>query len=168
MKSSRELRGDRVAALGILAAVLFLVVSGCGGGDPAAANSAGRPPGSASITKAEFIERGNAICRRALEEQEAVVAAAERKLGRGRPVSSKQRERVLIALAPGFFERKTEELANLPVPAGSEVQVQVQAIIVGYEGGVREIEASPGSVVRGTPFLKGRKAAGRYGLSECD
>jgi hypothetical protein len=153
------LRADRVAALGALAVLLLLVVCGCGGGDSAAA-------GSATITKAEFIERADAICSRALEEQETVVAAAERKLGHGGPVSSKQRERLLIALAPQFFERKTEDLAKLPVPVGGEAQVR--AIIVGYEAGVREIEARPVTVVRGTPFLRGRKAAGRYGLSECD
>jgi hypothetical protein len=153
--------------LGVLAVALLPILSGCGGSrDPATADGAGPSPAGASITKAEFIERGDAICRRALEEQEAVVAAAEGKLGQGRPVTSKQRERLLITLTPQFFERKTEELASLPVPAGSETQVR--AIIAGYEGGIREIEARPSTVVSGTPFLKGRKAAGRYGLSECD
>lgn len=156
-----------IAALSVLAVAVLSTLPGCGsGGDPATASGAGSSARMASITKAEFIKRGNAICRRALEEQEATVAAAERKLGNGRPVSSAQRERLLITLTPRFFERKTEELAKLPVPAGDEVQVR--AVIVGYEAGVREIEARPVTVVKGTPFLKGRKAAGRYGLSECD
>jgi hypothetical protein len=156
-----------IAALSVLAVAVLSTLSGCGsGGDPATASGAGSSAGTASITKAVFIKRGNAICRRALEEQEATVAAAERKLGHGQPVSSKQRERLLIELAPRFFERKTDELASLPVPAGDEALVR--AIVVGYERGVREIEARPVTVVRGTPFLAGRKAAGRYGLSECD
>ncbi len=167
MMRSGRLRAACVAVLGILAVAILPITSGCGnGGDPTTANSAGAPAERVPTTKAEFIKRANGICGRALKEQEAVVAAAERKLGRGQPVSRKQRERLLIALAPQFFERKTEELANLPVPAGSEGQVR--AIIVGYEGGVREIEARPATVVRGTPFLRGRTAAGRYGLSGCD
>jgi hypothetical protein len=166
MRSGR-LRAARAAVLGILAVAILPATSGCGnGGDPATANSAGAPTVRVSVTKAEFIKRANAICNRALEEQEAAVAAAERKLGHGRPVSNAQRERVLITLTPRFFERKTEALAKLPAPAGSEAQVR--AIIVGYEAGVREIEARPVTVVRGTPFLEGRKAAGRYGLSKCD
>jgi hypothetical protein len=160
-------RVGRVAVLGALAVAVLSALTGCGsGGDPATASGGEGSAGAASITKAEFIERGNAICRRALEEQEVAVAAAERKLGHGKPVSYAQRERLLITLAPRFFERKTEELAQLPVPAGDEAQVR--AIVVGYEAGVREIEAKPVTVVEGTPFLKGRKAAGRYGLSECD
>ncbi|HEX4306892.1 MAG TPA: hypothetical protein VHZ54_12715 [Solirubrobacterales bacterium] len=156
-----------IAALSVLAVAVLSALSGCGsGGDPATASAAGSSAGTASITKAVFIKRGNAICRRALEEQEATVAAAERQLGHGRAVSAVQRVRLLIELAPRFFERKTEELASLPVPPHEEAQVR--AIVVGYEDGVREIEARPVTVVRGTPFLKGRKAAGRYGLTECD
>jgi hypothetical protein len=167
MTRAERFRAGCVTALVMLAMTLLPILSGCGSGsDPTTADNAGASAGGASITKAEFTERANAICGRALEEQEAVVAAAERKLGRGRPVSSRKRERLLITLAPEFFKRKTEELANLPVPAGSEMQVR--AIIAGYEAGVREIEARPDTIVRGTPFLKGRKAAGRYGLSKCD
>jgi hypothetical protein len=158
-------RAGCVAALSVLAVLSTL--SGCGsGGDPATASGAGSSAGMVSITKAEFVKRGNAICQRAVEEQEATVAAAERRLGRGRTVSNAQRERLLITLTPRFFERRTEELAKLPAPAGSEAQVR--AIVVGYEAGVTEIEARPVTVVRGAPFLKGRRAAGRYGLSKCD
>jgi hypothetical protein len=160
-------RAGCVATLSVLAVVVLSTLSACGGGgDSATASAAGSFAGTASITKAVFIKRGNAICRRALGEQEATVAAAEMKVGHGRSVSAAQRERLLIALTPQFFERKTEELASLPVPAGDETQVR--AIVVGYERGVREIEAKPVTVVKGTPFLAGRKAAGRYGLSECD
>jgi hypothetical protein len=166
MRSGRR-RGGCVVALGILAVAILATAFGCGNGsDSGTADYAGASAGRTPTTKGEFIRRGNAICRRALEEQEALISGAERKLGRGRPVSSKERERLLITLAPRFFERKTEELAKLPVPAGGEGEVR--AIIVGYERGVREIEARPGTILRGTPFLRGRKAAGRYGLGGCD
>jgi hypothetical protein len=162
-----RIRAGCTALLVVLAVAILPLLTGCGGGgDPATASGAGSPAGTASITKAVFIKRGNAICRGALGEQQATVAAAERKLGHGRSVSAAQRERLLITLAPRFFERKTEELASLPVPPREEAQVR--AIVVGYEDGVREIEARPVTVVRGTPFLKGRKAAGRFGLTECD
>jgi hypothetical protein len=166
MMRSGKLRAGCVTALGMLAVAVLSITSGCGGGNPATTDHGGNSAGRSSITKIDFIKRGDAICRRALEEQEAVIAAAERKLGRGRPVSNAQRERLLITLAPQFFERKTEELANLPVPGGGEGQVR--AIIVGYEGGVGEIEDRPVTIVRGTPFLEARRAASRYGLSECD
>lgn len=145
---------SKVRVLAVLFAAFGLLLAGCGGSDD----------DSASLTKAQLIKQGDAICRKADEQQ---AAAFQRELENIPDESIETQEKVVVAAELPPLQRAAEELDALGAPEGDEEQVE--AIVSGMEEAVVEIEAKPIDYVEGdlgTLDEVGRLAKA-YGFTDC-
>ena len=132
-------------------AVLALLASGCGGGGDAS-----------SLSKAEFISQGNAICMQSYEKRnsdyQAYVQSQESALG--------PEEIVTMFVLPSLSEA-AEQLGELGAPAGNEKRVQ--AIVAGIEKAVKRSEAQIEKNPEGFEalLLPTAELAGEYGMKNC-
>ena len=139
-------------ALAATATVFVLLAPGCGSGD-------GR------IAKAEFLYRGNEICRATVEtlteEGRETFSEAELKGTDAAGVPF-----VLGTYVPEF-QAEVKRLRALGAPSGDEAQVD--AILEAIEGIVEEAKQEPGRIVHQTVnrYEKPQELATRYGLDEC-
>jgi hypothetical protein len=146
----------------IVAVLVAAAVIGCGGGDGG---------GTSSVTKAEFISRADAICKKTITRREAaVLALLKEQRERGEPTArevQEQTEEVLLEVALPALSQLTDELAALGRPAGGGNEVD--AMIEAYRVAIEEAEAEPAIFVDGEadPFAQPRKLAVAYGAKVC-
>jgi hypothetical protein len=147
-----------VALLAALAA-LALVVAGCGGGGDSTEGS--------SLTKAELIKQGDAICKKGEEtlEEEANEFAKENGIDTSKPTKAQQEEVIEQVVAPAL-RKQAEELRELGTPSGEEDAVE--EIFDTLEEGTEELEEEPGKLLEGNnPVEKAGNLAQKYGFKEC-
>jgi hypothetical protein len=144
-----------VAALIALAAI----VAGCGGGDDTTDETV-------TLTKAEFIKQGDAICKKGNDqsEKEAEEFAEDNDFSLEKASKEQLEEAVSEVLVPNL-ERQTEELDALGAPEGDEDKIE--AIVVSLEDATGEIEDDPGVVFSGGVLKKPSKLAESYGFKVC-
>jgi hypothetical protein len=149
------------ALLAALAALVALaaVVAGCGGGDDTTDETA-------TLTKAEFIKQGDAICKKGNDqsEKEAEEFAEDNDFSLEKASKDQLEEAVSEVLVPNL-ERQAEELAALGAPEGDEEKVE--EIVVSLEDATGEIEDDPGVVFEGGVLDKPGKLAKDYGFKVC-
>jgi hypothetical protein len=150
-------KGLIAPAVGALA--IALIAAGCGGGGETA---------TASITKAQFIRRADAICDKADHYFQTLY---EKYLGDTEDIRAKQRlidRRTQITdrvFAPAV-ERELGEIRALGAPGGDEAQIK--AILAAREEGLEKVEEHPLEVANTEDeFLKSYKLATEYGLKVC-
>jgi len=151
---------NRVFLAAIAASVaLAVVIAGCGGGDDTTDETV-------SLTKTEFIEQGDAICKKGNDqsEKEAEEFAEDNHFELEKANKDQLEEAVSEVLVPNL-ERQTEELDALGAPKGDEDEVE--AIIVSLEDATGEIEDDPGVVFQGEVLEKPSKLAEDYGFKVC-
>jgi hypothetical protein len=145
-------------AISVLCAVIALTLTavGCGGSD-------------SDLTKAEFLKRGDAICREINKQRDAAIRAYAAKIGRPQQPPSRLAQLGIVteaALPPIEVEaRKLEEL-GLP----SEEEAKAQAIIDGLRSAVEKTRARPASVLgkaRTGPFAEVSELAEEFGFQTC-
>ena len=135
--------------LGTLA--VALLASGCGGGD------------DDSISKDEFLQKGNAICAKG--NQELDQAANEVFSAGQQPTPEQVTTFVNEDLLPNV-EGQISDLRDLGIPEGDEDQVN--AILDAADEGVEKTKADPASGFEGAdPFAEANKLARDYGLVAC-
>jgi hypothetical protein len=109
------------------------------------------------LTKAEFTEEANSICREAeAERNEALRQAADSNQGLAALANE--------ALAPA--EEMIEELEDLSPPTGEakEVEKMIQA----YKAGVAEVRGDPANPETAiSAFAEANQLAESYGLTDC-
>jgi hypothetical protein len=143
------------ASICLLATLLLaLFVSGCGGGGDDKQASA-----ATSLSKAEFVKQGNAICKKASKER---VAKFEAHTG---DIST---EEIVLKYTLPSMQEIGEQLGELGAPKGDEEKIE--AIVTGIDEGVEkseeEIEKDPeGFDIYVAPA---EKQAVAYGLKECE
>jgi hypothetical protein len=144
-----------VAALIALAAI----VAGCGGGGDTTDETV-------TLTKAEFVKQGDAICKKATErsEKEAEEFAEDNDFTLEKASKEQLEEAVSAVLVPDL-ERQAEELDALGAPKGDEDKVE--EIIVSLEDATGEIEDDPGLVFDGKVLRKATEKAEAYGFKVC-
>lgn len=143
--------------------VITLISIGCG-------------EGGTAITKAEFIERANAVCLKARNRIEAEFAAYGES-GEAKEVERAQRANELTAnqaaskvaqriLIPAT-RQEVEELRDLGIP--SEDEDRAEALLDAFEEGIEKAEAHPERAARdGTEaFGKPGRLAADYGIESC-
>lgn len=137
-------KGSYTALASVLVAGVF--ASGCGGSGS-----------SDPLTKAEFVEQANSICRdAATERSEELRDAAD-----GDPGLA---ELATAALTP--TQEMLEELGELSPPAGDAAKVA--AILKAFKAGVAEVEADPTDpTVAMAAFPEASSLAEGYGLTDC-
>lgn len=151
-----------VLALLIGAMAVALVAVGCGGGDDTTESTA-------SLTKAEFVKQGNAICSKgsAKLESEFEAFAKEHNLSQNEePSKATLEEEVEEVLIPAVT-RQVEEIRDLGVP--EDDQGEVDEILTGAEEAIEEGEEEPSTLLASSPgkFTEVNKEAREYGLTVC-
>jgi hypothetical protein len=141
-----------VVAAALAAAVLL--VPGCGGG-------------SASISKAEFIEKAEAVCEKDEKELRRDLAAFVKQHENVKFPSEKDVAELVHVVFSGNIEGEVKALRAIEVPSGDEKQVK--ALIDAREESLKNAEANPLGLNRNAKliFAKSRKLAKEYGLEAC-
>lgn len=143
---------------------LTLAVAGCGGGEETASSA---DDDAASLTKAQFVKRGNAICRKAQEEVGNLNERAWKKYGP--PTANPSQEtlnKVALAMLPPK-EKEVRLLRALGAPAGSEAYVD--AMLTAWEEGIKKGKKDPAALQGGADwvFRKTYDMGLAYGLVDC-
>lgn len=142
------------------AAVVLVVVAGCGGGDSS---------DDESLTKAEFVEQGSAICAKRVKQIGADIRAGGTNKGGPQETNGPtQGDPVADALLSNF-QAEVDELRALGAPSGDEKTIE--AMLHAMERGVKEAEANGSKeealFSAGNQLGKGREMAEKYGLEGC-
>lgn len=148
-----------IALLAALAA-LAIVVAGCGSGG-------GSTESTSSLSKAEFVKQGNAICAKSSEEinegfEEFV---KERGLSKTKaPAKPVQEEAVETVVIPRV-SKEIESIRALGPP-----DEEAEALLGAAEEALEKGEEDPILFLKeesGGPFAKANKLAHEYGLTKC-
>ncbi len=148
-----------LAALAALALIAALV-AGCGGDSETDRET------TATITKAELIKQGDAICEKANEasESEAEEFAEENDFTLEKASKEQIEEAVGEVLVPNL-NGQVEDLRALGAPEGDEDQVE--EIFVSLEGAADEIDDDPGLVFEEETLKEPSELAEDYGFKVC-
>lgn len=128
-------RGSILAVTGAAACVLLL---GCGGGN--------------DLSKAEFVQQANGICKKGRQETSKILFSAPREDG-GVPL--------IVAL----LNKEADEIGALDGPSADADQIE--AIVSGARKAADMLEAKGDLVKAHAPIAEAEKLAGDYGLDEC-
>lgn len=150
------------ASLLALAALVALaaLIAGCGGGDETTDSA------TVTLTKAEFIEQGDAICKEASEDNEAEAEEYAEENGFVLEKASKQQleEAVAEVLVPSL-NQEAEELDALGAPEGDEDKVE--EIVVALEDATGKIEDDQSLIFEEETLKEPQQLAEDYGFKVC-
>lgn len=148
-----------VAAL----AVLAILVAGCGSGS----DSTGSTEGTSSLTKAEFVKKGNAICAKTNEEIEEAFEEFGKEKGfskKKEPSKAELKEAVETVLIPRI-SKEIESIRALGPP-----DEEAEEVLDGAEEALEKGEEDPTVFLKpesAGPFAKVNKLSREYGLTKC-
>jgi hypothetical protein len=150
---------SKLLTAAVAAAVLVMLVAGCGGGDETTDETV-------TLTKAEFIKQGDAICKKGNDqsEEEAEEFAEENGFTLEKASNEQLEEAVAEVLVPSL-NQQAEEIDALGAPEGDEEKVE--EIVVSLEGAADEIEDDPSLVFDGEVLEEPEKLAQDYGFKVC-
>lgn len=138
---------------------LAAVIVGCGSSSSGSSGD--------ELTKAEYVEQANAICRRAAAKRDADVQEVYKTQQQsGEKVDASFGEDLVLKVALPPLSQMTDDLAALgdPDPGSDEAAEVVEA----YEAGITRIEEEPAKILKGTDAFAGaRKKAEAFGLKDC-
>lgn len=143
------------ALVSALASFAVLIAAGCGDGGSEAA-----------LSKAQFIKRGDAICEKADETQNAGLRGYTAKNAKKASTQAGKEDLVTIVGLPPV-KTEVEELHALGPPSGDEAKVE--AILTGIEEALEDAEENPQSIEKraGNPFNAVDELAREYGFKAC-
>jgi len=147
--------------LALLAGALAvaLVATGCGSSSDS----------TTSLTKAEFIKEGNAICTKGNDkiESEYEAFSKEHNLSETKAPSMAVQEEAAEDILVPLVSSQVEEIRALGTPEGDEGEVD--EILTGAEEAVEEGEEDPATLIGNEPgkFKEVNKQAREYGLTVC-
>jgi hypothetical protein len=142
------------------AAVLVMLVAGCGGGDDETTDE------TVTLTKAEFIKQGDAICKKAGDQSEEEAEEFAEENGFTLEKASKdQLEEAVAEVLVSTLRQQADEISALGAPEGDEEQVE--EIIVSLEGATDEVEDEPSLVFEEGAFDEPNELAKDYGFKVC-
>lgn len=140
--------------------VLITVVIGCGTGSDTT---------EATLTKAQFIKRGDKICETAHQAKDkAIKTWMQEEVKKGKTVedfSEEELGEVYRALALPPIKDASSELAALPLPKGD---VKAEKLVESLGSAVRKIAKNPTQALKGTPYADADRIAAAYGFKSCD
>jgi hypothetical protein len=153
-------------SLAILSMLLISALVGCGGGGDS--NGGGDSGGeSASLSKAEFIKQGEAICKRTEKERATGIESFKKEAGISpeAQLSAKQYEEVVLNAVLPALAHQGEELKALGVPD----EPAAETIISELEEGIATMEkhAKNGEQETEDPFTDVREHSRAYGFKIC-
>jgi hypothetical protein len=138
--------------IGLGLGVALLVGLGCGSSD------------SEPLTKAEFSQQGNKICKEATQARAKVIADVFEGLDPSRTYPKAQETAILKMVA--VYEKTMEEIDDLDAPEGEEEKVE--SLLGAMEAAAERTKANPQTAVVGNvPYRKADKVAEELDLKEC-
>jgi hypothetical protein len=145
-------RKGAIASIVGLAVLAVLVAAGCGGSGS-----------DETVTKADFVRQGNAICGKWQQARTAAFSEINQRFKP--PVTQAKREKAILFVLKPYGEA-LEGLKELDPPAGEEEKVE--AMLDTVEKGWAQAKADPASLISSTvAFKKSNKLFEEYGLKEC-
>ncbi|MGN6275395.1 MAG: hypothetical protein ACTHNP_05610 [Solirubrobacterales bacterium] len=140
---------------------LILASTGCG--------SSGGPESTGSLSKAEFLKKGNAICAKGSEEINKAYEEFSRKhVAGGKTPSEALLDEAAAEIVLPVREREVRLLRALGTPSGQEQRVD--AMLTAWEEGIEKGEKDPNSLRKAGPefaFYKSYSMGIAYGLKKC-
>jgi len=157
------MRMKTICGLALIAAfAVGLCVAGCGSGGSSTSTET-----TATISKAEFVAKGNAVCVKGEKAQEAEVNAYVKKHGleNKKPSKAQEAELVEAVFAPNI-QSQIDGVKALGAPSGEEPQVD-SALELSQQT-LEKIEANP-ELISGNkdPFAAAGKQLHALGLTKC-
>ncbi|HET7590626.1 MAG TPA: hypothetical protein VFK14_10665 [Solirubrobacterales bacterium] len=148
-----------IALLAALAAI-SMIAAGCGGGDST---------DSSSLTKAEFVKQGNALCAKGNKEINQGFEEFAKENGfseKQKPTKAQMTEVIETVVIPGI-RGQVEGIEGLEPPSGEEAKVE--AITDAANEALEKGEEDPAVLTsqKAGPFAKADKLASAYGLVKC-
>ena len=143
----------------VLLVATALIATGCGGGGSST---------TASITKAEFVKKGNAICTAGNERVQSEFEAYAKKAGlkEGEEPGKAEDEELAETILLPSVSQEIEEIKALGIP--SEEGEDAEAVIESAEESIAKGEEDPAAVVTSaSAFTKTNELAHEYGLTVC-
>jgi hypothetical protein len=153
-----EIVQKAILAGGAGALIVILLTAGCGSSSS----------GSSSMTKAEFIEQGDAICKQAdgRTKAEYEAFAKQHNIAEGQEPSQVQQRELVETIALPSIARQAKELGELDVPASEGAKAS--AVVEEVEKALKKAEAEPSVVIgNNSPFTAATKLAKEYGFKVC-
>ncbi len=152
-------KGLIAASVGVVA--IAAIVAGCGSSSD---------DETSSLTKAQFVARADAICKKGNAEIESEFEAFAEKNNideNEEPSKAQQAELSETILAPNV-QNQADEIRALEAPSADEDEVS--AMLDSLDEGVEEVEANPQAPFESkqpNPFGPANKLATEYGLKVC-
>lgn len=143
-------------------AVIALVAAGCGGGNN---NGGGSVTGSTSLTKAEFISKGDAICEKGEKKFPAEMEAFAQEHKVTKRISQALGEEATQTVLVPSLQAQADQLARLGAPSGEEDEVE--AIVGGLQGVLAEAEDDPSVIESAGQLAEVANLAKSYGFEVC-
>ncbi|HEY5051839.1 MAG TPA: hypothetical protein VII45_00345 [Solirubrobacterales bacterium] len=143
---------------------IALIVAGCGSSSDSSTDS------TASLTKAEFVKQGNAICAAGNKQIETGIEsfAKQNHLSESKPPTEAQAAEIAETVLVPSVSGQLEEIEALGVPRGEEDQVD--AIFAAVEGAIEKAEEDPSVLLSekgASAFTKANQLSREYGLTVC-
>ncbi len=140
-----------------LPALLALLLAACGGGSQS----------SQTLSKAQLIKHGDAVCEKAGEEKARAFPAYIKE----NPTSLKSKAgvgEIITAVVVPELEEELEGLKQLGTPTSGATEFE--AIIAALEAAIAEAEDRPHSLTEQgkTPIKRANRLAGEYGFTVCN
>jgi hypothetical protein len=131
------------------------IAAGCGSSDSTTDSTA-------SITKAEFLKQGNAICAAGNKE---INAGFEEALPKGKQPSKAELSEAMETVLIPSVSKQVEEIRALGAPEGEEEAVE--QFLAGAEEELEKGEEEPASLATEASFHKTSQEAKAIGLVRC-
>lgn len=138
-----------------LLAVIVLTIAGCGGGDET----------TTSLTRAQFVKQGNAICEQQEKRRETIIREAIKGQDQTKLLPQAQREEVVVETVPPY-EAMAKEIGELGAPEGDAEEVE--KIVEEMEKAANSVRSDPATALESTSqFEEANNFTTRYGLTAC-
>ena len=131
------------------------VAAGCG------SSSSDNSTSTASLTKAEWIAKADAICQAGNAETNA---AGKQQFGNQKPSQAQIQQFATATIIPNV-ESQIAKIQALGAPAGDEQQVNT--LISTAKADVEKAKSDPSLVTQGNAFAEANRLAQQYGLKVC-
>ena len=136
-------------------------LSACGGDGSGTTTAVGTP----SLTKAQFLKKANAICRKGTKEMNRLDVAAWKRYGSPSsepdPATS---DKVALALLPAR-EKEVRLIRTLGLPRGNEEHVE--KMLKAWEEGIEKGREDPRALRAGRALSEAYSMGLDYGLIDC-
>jgi hypothetical protein len=144
------------------------LVAGCGGGDDseATANRGKITVETGSLSKAEFVEQVDGICKETKERFFKEVRAKSERVAENRRIGPETQYGIYASVIDPLYHEMAEQIGALGAPTGDEKRIT--ELVNAIPRDIDDVDANPIKAFDdGTPLSETLKLAEAYGLNGC-